>query len=219
MPTSATDCSASPRRANAGPEIIGDTAVTCGSVSSTSTTCCQLLMERRRWARWLSSSNCTVPGAGGRMRLRSCGGSTRMCDWVPRVRSMMLSCRPLIKAVRKTITATPTETPIRISALCALPSRRNFMAMVHSVHIVSIEPYRQFPARGGIIGLGSELVGRQGAHAVPLCEGVWRIHQNQVAGPQALSDFRQRKAATAKLDFAPHGAAIDNQPQYGTVAV
>ena len=31
MPTSATDSSASPRRANAGPEITGDTAVTRGS--------------------------------------------------------------------------------------------------------------------------------------------------------------------------------------------
>ena len=65
MPTSATDSTALPRRAKAGPEITGDTARTPGNPSSTAITCCQLLMERRRCARRVSSTSRVVPAGSG----------------------------------------------------------------------------------------------------------------------------------------------------------
>src|SRR5690606_28645902 len=124
----------------------GETAVMPDSRSSTPWTSIQLSIGRSACGRGSSSTSCVVPAGTGAMRLTSRGASTRRCDWVPSVRSMMFSCSPAISAVTNTITATPTAMPTRISSVCARPWRRKRMAMVDSIHIGSVELDRQFAA-------------------------------------------------------------------------
>ena len=90
---------ASPRRARAAPEVMGETAVMPARRDMAASTAGQLAMVRRRWARAWVSLAWRSPGATGQAgATRSSGGEITMCACAPSVLLSVLVCKPVTSA-------------------------------------------------------------------------------------------------------------------------
>ena len=119
-----------------------------------------------------------------------------MWAWVPRVRWMTLACKPVIRAVMKTITAEPTAMPKVISSVCMRLSSRKRRAIFHSVHSESARRMRSVLAAAG-----------DGLYARPHALAFFGVaDQHQIAGRQPLADLAGRRAQHSQS----HTDALDH---------
>ena len=116
----------------------------------------------------------------------SSGGRSTMCGWVPRVRSIRSSCRPVMSATRKTMTAAPTATPARISTVWKRPSRRKRSAAISSKGIYRLHPH--------LVAVRDPRLGRRDD---PVARREAREDLDPARAPRADADRDPRRAAAA----------------------